>query len=106
MLCASKLNFRELRQHEVRRIPLLRTWVNKGRRNGPHDGYQGTVHTASVIASGRTCYQPKVLRKASVLPITFLGDGSGSVGGDYCGVGGGSYSAPNLFRISSFPLLI
>jgi hypothetical protein len=29
-----KLNFLELRQHEVRRIPLLRGWVNKGRKRG------------------------------------------------------------------------
>ncbi len=27
-------NFRELRTGEVRRIPLLRTWVNKGKREG------------------------------------------------------------------------
>jgi hypothetical protein len=46
---------------------------------------------ASVIASGGKRYRPKVLRKASVLPITFLGGGSGRVGG-HCGVGGGAYS--------------
>ena len=31
-------NFRELRQHEVRRITLLGTLVNKGIKRGPEDG--------------------------------------------------------------------
>ena len=48
----------------------------------------GTVHTASVAASGGKRYRPKVLRKASVLPIKFLGGGGGRVGGDR-GFGGG-----------------
>jgi hypothetical protein len=39
-----------------------------------------------------------VLRKASVLPITFLGGGSGRVGGDLCGVGGGGYSVVGSVR--------
>jgi len=43
-------------------------------------------------------YWPKVLRKASVLPITFLGGGSGRVGGDLCGVGGGGYSVVGSVR--------
>jgi hypothetical protein len=33
-----------------------------------------------------------MLRKASVLPITFLGAGSSRVGGNCCCVGGGTYS--------------
>jgi len=45
----------------------------------------------SVIASGGKRYWPKVLRKVSVLPITFLGGGSGGFGGD-CGAGGGGDS--------------
>jgi hypothetical protein len=47
---------------------------------------RGTIHTASVVASGGKRYRPKVLRKASVLPITFLG---GRVGGGGYGVVGG-----------------
>ena len=60
-----------------------------------HDSRQGTIHTASGIASGGKRYWPKVLRKASVLPITFLG--SGRVGGD-CGVGGGRYGVVGSVR--------
>jgi hypothetical protein len=55
------------------------------------------VHTASAIASGAKRYRPKVLRKASVLPITFLGTRSSRVGGD-CGVGGGGYSVVGSVR--------
>lgn len=49
----------------------------------------------SAIASGGKCYWPKVLRKASVLPITFRGGGSvggggiGGVGDGLNSVGGG-----------------
>jgi choline dehydrogenase-like flavoprotein len=53
---------------------------------------KGTVYTASAIASGGKSYWPKMLRKASVLPITFLGAGSSRVGGNCCGVGCGPYS--------------
>ena len=51
---------------------------------------QETVRTASVVASGGKRYRPKVLRKASVLPITFLGSGrvGGDRGGGYGVVGG------------------
>lgn len=56
-----------------------------------HEQRQGTVYTASGIASGGKRYWPKVLRKVPVLPITFLGGGRGGVTGDG-GVGGGSDS--------------
>ena len=32
---AMRANFREFAEGEVRRIPLPRTWVNKGKREGP-----------------------------------------------------------------------
>ena len=43
------------------------------------------LSTASVVSGGKR-YWPKVRRKASVLPIAFLGGCSGGVGGD-CSVG-------------------
>ena len=55
------------------------------------------MHTASATASGGERYWPKVIRKAPVLPITFLGGGSGRVGGDR-GLGDGCYSVVGSVR--------
>jgi hypothetical protein len=54
---------------------------------------QRIAHTTSFIASGWKRYWPRVLQKASVLPIAFLGVGSPRVGGGHSGSeAGGDYS--------------
>jgi len=67
--------------------------LDGGSRSPARDSCRDTFQTVSVIASGgKRYYWPKVLRKASVLPITFPSCG-GRVGGG-CGgsESGGLYS--------------
>src|SRR5215210_2506526 len=61
-------NFRELRKGEVRRIPLPRTWVNKGKGEGPGPvGPQPCLlpDSCSVVEEG--VYSPQ-----TAVVVTFL----------------------------------